>query len=80
MARLEYITDDKADPEAKAVFDSAREAFNLVFNTYRILAYRPQILQAWHQLLAAILGPGKVDAQLKMLAFTTGSQVNQCLY
>ncbi len=80
MARVEYITDENAPPEVKAVFDAAQAGFGLVFNTYRILGHRPEILQAWHQLLVSILGSGGVEPQLKMLAFTTGSQANRCIY
>lgn len=80
MARVAYVTDEEAAPEAKAVFDAAQAGFGLVFNTYRILAYRPEILQAWHGLLVSILGGGAVDPQLKMLAFTAGSRTNDCFY
>lgn len=80
MAKVAYISDEAAPPEVKSVYDQAQQGFGLVFNTYRILGYRPEILQAWHQLLVSILGPGKVEPQYKMLAFTTGSQVNQCVY
>lgn len=80
MARVAYVTDETAAPEAKAVFDQAQSGFGLVFNTYRILGYRPEILAAWHQLLASILGPGVVEPQLKMLAFTAGARTNDCFY
>lgn len=80
MARVDFVTDEQAPPDVKAVFDSARSGFGLVFNTYRVLGHRPEIVQAWHQLLGSILGTGKVEPQLKMLAFTSGSRVNDCFY
>ena len=80
MARVEYVADQAAPEEVLSVFDAARSGFGLVFNTYRILGHRPEILAAWHQLLVSILGTGAVDPQLKMLAFTTGSQSNACVY
>jgi hypothetical protein len=80
MARVECVTDETAPAEVRSVFDAAQSGFGLVFNTYRILGHRPEILAAWHQLLVSILGTGNVEPQLKMLAFTTGSQANACVY
>lgn len=80
MARVPYVTDDEAPAEVKEVFDSARQNFGLVFNTYRVLGHRPEIVEAWHGLLTSILGTGNADPQLKMLAFTAGSEVNACHY
>ncbi|MGH7750283.1 MAG: hypothetical protein ACREQ5_36760 [Candidatus Dormibacteria bacterium] len=79
-ARMEYVTDEAAPAEVRSVFDAAQAGFGRVFNTYRVLAHRPEILAAWHQLLVSILGMGNVEPQLKMLAFTTGSQANACVY
>jgi len=69
MARVEYVADQAAPEEVRSVFDAAQAGFGLVFNSYRILGHRPEILAAWHQLLVSILGTGGVDPQLKMLAF-----------
>ena len=80
MARVSYVTDEAAAPEVKAVYERSKNEFGILFNTYRILAHRPEILRAWHDLLGSILGPGTVEPQFKMLAFTTGSQVNGCVY
>ena len=80
MARISYVTDDAAAADAKAVFDQAQAGFGLVFNTYRILGHRPEILGAWHQLLVSILGGGILDPKMKMLAFTAGSRTNDCFY
>ena len=80
MARVEYVVDETAPEAVTRVFDAAQAGFGLVFNTYRILGHRPEILAAWQQLLVSILGTGGVDPQLKMLAFTTGSQSNACVY
>lgn len=80
MARIPFVTDEEAPAEVKEIFDSAQQSFGLVFNTYRVLGHRPEIVQAWHGLLASILGAGDVEPQLKMLAFTAGSEVNDCHY
>ena len=80
MPRISYVTDEAAAPEAKAVFDQAQAGFGLVFNTYRMLGHRPEILEAWHHLLVSILGGGVVEPRLKMLAATAGSRTNDCFY
>ncbi len=80
MARVSYMTEEAAPSEVKAVYERSKNEFGILFNTYRILAQRPDILRAWHDLLGSILGPGKVEPQFKMLAFTAGSQANACLY
>lgn len=79
MPRIPYVTDEAASPQVNAVFDASQKDFGLVFNTYRLLANRPEVLEAWHHLLGAVLGTGR-NPQLRMLAFTAGSQANDCVY
>ncbi len=80
MARISFVTDEAAPPEVKEVYETAHADFGILFNTYRVLGHRPEIVDAWHRLLASILGAGDVDPQLKTLAFTAGSEANECNY
>lgn len=80
MARITKIGDDAAPPEVREVYEAAQSDFGILFDTYRVLAHRPEILDAWHRLLSSILGSGDVEPKLKMLAFTAGSQANECNY
>lgn len=80
MARIPFVTDEEVPAEVEEVFDSARRSFGVVYNTYRVLGHRPEIVKAWHELLASIMGTGNVDPQLKGLAAAAGSEVNECYY
>ncbi|WP_162924660.1 hypothetical protein [Rubrobacter indicoceani] len=80
MARISFVSDDAAPPEVRETYRAAQNDFGILFNTYRVLGHRPEILDAWHRLLSSILGSGSVEPQLKMLAFTAGSEANECNY
>ena len=80
MARVPFVKDEEVPAEVEEVFDSARRSFGVVYNTYRVLGHRPEIVKAWHELLASIMGTGNVDPQLKGLAAAAGSEVNECHY
>jgi alkylhydroperoxidase family enzyme len=79
MPRIPYVTDEAVSPQVRAVFEASQRDFGILFNTYRILAHRPEVLEAWHHLLGTVLGTGR-HPQLRMLAFTAGSQANSCVY
>lgn len=80
LARL--LTDDEADPRARAVFDDIRRTRNTdyVNNIWRALASDPdQLEMTWSQ-VKRVMGPGALDPLTKELIYIAVSAVNACEY
>ncbi len=78
MPRVREIEDDGGDPVLQEVFAKEREAFGSLFNTTKVLAHCPPILEAAKKLSAAIERSGLLDPQLRALVYLRVALINGC--
>ena len=80
MAIIKPVEIDKADGEAKVIFeDFMRERGNIP-NMFRTLAHRPEILKTAFDHFRTVLNTGSLDLRLKELVAVRVSQINDCAY
>lgn len=82
MATLPLLTDEAADPAARAVFDDirAKRQTDYVNNFWRALAHDPALLQATWDRLQQVMAPGALDPLVKELIYVAVSVTNGCAY
>ncbi len=78
MPRVREIEHDGGDPVLQEVFAKERKAFGSLYNTTKVLAHCPPILQAAKQLSAAIERSGLLDPQLRALVYLRVALINGC--
>lgn len=78
MPRVREIEDDGGDPVLRELFAREREASGALFNTTKVLAHCPPILQASKQLAAAVERSGLLDPQLRALVYLRVALLNGC--
>lgn len=82
MAIVPKISDQQANPEARAVFDDIRATRNSdqINDFWRVLANDPpQAAAVWAQ-AKAVMAPGALDALTKELIYVAVSVANNCAY
>ncbi len=82
MATVPLLTDDSADPRARAVFDDirARRQTDYVNNFWRALAHDPVLLAATWDRLQTVMAPGALDPLVKEMVYLAVSTANGCTY
>ncbi len=82
MALVPLLTDDQADPQARAVFDDIRacRGTDHVNNIWRALAHDPAQLEATWREVKRVMAPGALDALTKELVYIAVSAANNCSY
>lgn len=80
MARIKPLEVDKAEGKAKVIFDDFLKERGNIPNMFRILAYRPEILNTAFDHFRAVLNTGTLDLRLKELVAVRVSQINECAY
>lgn len=82
MALVPLLTDDQADPQARAVFDDIRASRGTdhVNNIWRALAHDPAQLEATWREVKRVMAPGALDALTKELVYIAVSAANNCSY
>jgi alkylhydroperoxidase AhpD family core domain len=82
MATLPLLTDEAADPAARAIFDDIREKrqTDYVNNFWRALAHDPALLKAIWERLQQVMGPGALDPLVKEMIYVAVSVTNGCEY
>ena len=79
MERVSARSRDEVVDAVPAIADlEARAGF--IPNSYHVMAHRPEILEAFSRLSAAVLGRGTIDRGLKMLVAQMVSRVTGCMY
>ena len=78
MPRVREIETDGGDVVLREIFAKERETFGFLFNTTKVLAHCPPILQAAKNLSAAIERSGLLDAQLRNLVYLRVALINGC--
>lgn len=79
MAELEYLDKGQEPADASEIFDSMQSKLGRVPNIYRLMGHAPQILKLVIDFSKALMR-GKLDAQLRELAYIKASLVNECDY
>jgi AhpD family alkylhydroperoxidase len=82
MPLAPLLTDDEADPRARAVFDDIRRTRNSdhVNNIWRALANDPPLLETTWAQVKQVMAPGALDPLTKELIYIAISAVNNCAY
>lgn len=82
MATVPLLTDEAADPAARAVFDDirAKRKTEYVNNFWRALANDPALLEATWSRLQTVMAPGALDPLVKELIYVAVSVANGCEY
>lgn len=82
MTLVPLLTDDQADPKARAVFDDIRatRGTDYVNNIWRALANDPAQLSATWNDVKRVMRPGALDALTKELVYIAVSAANNCSY
>ena len=79
MARIEPLDPDTV-PGLREKLKIVEAMLGFVPNSTLVMARRPELLAAFQQLAAAALGPGRVDAGLKILVGHVASRAAGCRY
>ena len=83
MARVPFVQDSEASPEARAAFEAAAKINGRVANSMRAYAHSPAILKFLLPLQAVLQKDGlgcKLDAKTRALAMIKVSALNACKY
>lgn len=83
MARVPFVQDHEASPEARAAFDAANKINGRVANSMRAYAHAPAILKFLLPLQAVLQKDGrgcKLDAKTRALAMLKVSALSECKY
>lgn len=82
MPLAPLLTDDQADPRARAVFDDIRRTrqSDHVNNIWRALANDPPLLESTWSQVKQVMAPGALDPLTKELIYIAISAVNNCAY
>jgi len=67
-------------PELAFLIEQVSAAMGFVPNSLLTMARRPEIMRGFTQLVAAVLGPGEIAADLKLLVAHVGSTAAGCRY
>jgi AhpD family alkylhydroperoxidase len=77
---VQLIEPSQADAAAQATLEAGRAQYGQVLNTWRALAQRPPILNAYLPYLRAVMGEGEVPRRTKDLAALEVAVLNRCRY
>lgn len=79
MAHIEPLRLE-AIPELEPMMRQMKEQIGFVPNSLLIMAHRPEVVRAFVPLVVAVMGPGKVPAELKQLVAYIASTAAGCRY
>lgn len=82
MALWPTLSDDQAQPAARAVFQDIRDTRNsdYVNNIWRVLANDPGLLARTWQQTKTTMAPGAIDGLTKEMIYLAVSVTNNCSY
>ena len=78
MPQLEPVSDEKASPAAKDIFDKLHAKLNMVPNIFRTMGHAPDVLGATLKFSESF--KAGLDPKLRELAYLKASMVNDCHY
>lgn len=82
MATVRLLSDEEADPRARAVFDDIRatRGTDYINHFWRALAHDPPRMEALWNELKSLMGPGELDPLTKEMIYVAVSAANGCSY
>jgi alkylhydroperoxidase family enzyme len=78
MPHIQPLSNEQANPQAKALFDKIQGAFKMVPNIFRTMGHAPNVLEASMTFDRAI--HSDLDPKLRELAYIKTSKINHCHY
>jgi AhpD family alkylhydroperoxidase len=80
MTLVHLVDPGAADATIGPLLESGRSQYGTVLHTWRALAHRPPIFEAYLPYLRAVVGPGEVPERTKNLAAIEVAIRNHCRY
>jgi uncharacterized peroxidase-related enzyme len=83
MASIKLISEDEATGKVKDIYTDIRESLGIDFvpNMYKVMAHKPDYLQAtWNKTKAIMQHDGKLDRLTKEIIAVAVSAVSGCDY
>jgi alkylhydroperoxidase family enzyme len=89
MSLVPYLDVETAPPKSSEILKRAKERFehrlgamakDLVPNSMRLMAHRPEILEGFNAFARSVLDGGVLEPGLKRLATLKTSLANKCAY
>ena len=80
MGIVNPVGEAEAAPQIQETFASLKQRVGKVPNFFAAMAHRPDVLNAFMPLYAAIVNQGTVEKKYKELAYLRASMVNGCEY
>jgi len=80
MAVVNPLPKEKAAPELHETYEGMTKRFGRMPNIFAAMAHRPNVLQKFLPLYAAIINEGTVEPRYKELAYLKTALVNGCEY
>jgi alkylhydroperoxidase family enzyme len=78
--RISLVEQDQAPDVVRKIYEGLEKSFGRVPNFFKVLANKPDVLRAFHQLDGAIWADGALSSKLKDLAYLRTSILNGCEY
>jgi alkylhydroperoxidase family enzyme len=83
MSSIELISEEEATGKVKAIYDEIKAQLGIDFvpNLYRVMAHKPDYLEAnWNKVKSIMVEEGKLDRLTKEIVAVAVSAVNGCDY
>ncbi len=80
MPAVNPLPKDKAAPGVHAAYDALTQKFSKMPNFFALMAHRPDVLNKFLPLYAAIINEGTVEPRYKELAYLKTALLNGCEY
>ena len=83
MSEVAMIPEQEAVGKVKAIYDEIKAQLGIDFvpNLYRVMAHKPDYLEAnWNKVKAVMVAEGKLDRLTKEMIAVAVSAVNACDY
>ncbi len=83
MASIEMVSEEESVGKVKAIYEEIKSQLEIDFvpNLYRVMASRPDYLEAnWNKVKAIMVKPSKLDLMTKEIIAVAVSAVNGCDY
>ena len=80
MAVVNPLPKEKAAPEVHEAYDALTKKIGKMPNFFATMAHRPDVLNKFLPLYAAIVNEGTVEPRYKELAYLKTAMTNSCEY
>ncbi len=82
MATIKFIEEADANEQVAAIYGRIKESLGIDFvpNLFKVMAHRPEVLQANWTKNEAVMKPGKLDRLTKEIVAVAVSAVSGCEY